>query len=180
MTRSRSRMSFAGVGAAALVAVVVAGCGGGNGGGNSAQAAKAPAPRTAGGHAATVGVANTSIGNVLVNSQGRTVYLFAADMGSKSACSGACAGAWPPVRTSGKPTAGNGLKSSLLGTIKRSDGKPQVTYNHHPLYLYSGDQKPGDTNGQKLNAFGAPWFALTSSGNQSNAAAVSTGGPSGY
>ena len=96
---------------------------------------------------------------------GRTIYLFKKDAGTKSACFGACASAWPPVRANGKPTVGPGANASLVGTTARSDGTPQVTYNGHPLYLYSADQKPGDTNGQGLNAFGGGWFALSAGGN---------------
>jgi predicted lipoprotein with Yx(FWY)xxD motif len=73
---------------------------------------------------------------------------------------------WPPVRSGGKPTAGKGLTASELGTTARSDGKPQVTYNGHPLYLFAGDHNPGDTNGQGLNAFGAKWYVLSPAGNQ--------------
>ena len=116
----------------------------------------AGAAQTASGGLATVGVANSGLGNILVNSNGRTLYLFQKDSGMKSACSGACASAWPPVRANGKPTVGGGANASLVGTTARSDGEPQVTYNGQPLYLYQGDQKPGDMNGQGLTGFGAP------------------------
>jgi predicted lipoprotein with Yx(FWY)xxD motif len=86
-------------------------------------------------------------------------------MGTTSQCAGACAAAWPPLRATGKPVVGTSLSASKIGTTARSDGKPQVTYNGHPLYLYSADQKPGDTNGQGLNAFGGAWFALSVGGN---------------
>ena len=75
----------------------------------------------------------------------------------RSACSGACAGAWPPVRADGKPTVGEGANASLVGTTTRSDGAPQVAYNGHPPYLYQGDQQPGDTSGQGLTMFGGGW-----------------------
>ncbi|MDP9135311.1 MAG: hypothetical protein M3N56_10865 [Actinomycetota bacterium] len=173
MNRTRS-FSLIGLAAAAIAALAVAGCGGGGG------TAGASTPKTSTGHAATVGVAGTGIGNVLVDSQGRTLYLFAKDQGTTSTCSGACATAWPPLRASGKPVAGTGVTSSLLGTIKRSDGKPQVAYNGHPLYIYVGDQKAGDTNGQGITAFGAGWFALTASGTQVTATAQGSGGGNGY
>jgi len=176
MNRTRS-FSLIGLAAAAIVALAVAGCGGGGGGNASASTSQ---PKTATGHAATVGVGSTGVGNVLVDSQGRTLYLFAKDQGTTSSCSGACATAWPPLRVSGKPLAGGGVKSSLLGTTKRSDGKPQVTYNGHPLYLYVGDQKPGDTNGQGITAFGAGWFALTASGSQVSGSAPGSVGGNGY
>jgi predicted lipoprotein with Yx(FWY)xxD motif len=174
MNRTRS-FSLIGL-AAAVAALAVAGCGGG--GGNAS--ASPPQPKTSTGDAATVGVAGSGLGNVLVDSQGRTLYLFAKDQGTTSACSGACATAWPPLRVSGKPVAGTGVKSSLLGTTQRSDGKPQVTYTGHPLYLYVGDQKAGDTNGQGITAFGAGWFALTASGSQVTGPASGSGGSNGY
>jgi predicted lipoprotein with Yx(FWY)xxD motif len=111
-------------------------------------------------------VAKTGLGNILVDSHGLTLYLFKADRGTTSKCSGACATAWPPLRATGKPTAGSGANPSLVGSTARSDGKPQVTYNRHPVYLYAGDQKPGDTNGQAINGFGAGWFALSSRGTE--------------
>jgi predicted lipoprotein with Yx(FWY)xxD motif len=154
-----------------LVALAVAGCG--SNGNTSAATAK-----PTGGSSATVSVANTGLGNILVDSQGRTVYLFEKDSGTTSTCSGGCATAWPPLRASGKPTAGSGAKASSLGTTPRSDGKPQVTYNGHPLYGYQGDSKAGDTNGQGINAFGAPWYVLSPSGNAITAASSSSGGSS--
>ena len=83
---------------------------------------------------------------------------------------------WPPLLATGKPTAGTGLTASKLGTITRSGGKQQVTYNGHPLYLFIKDQKAGQTTGQGVTAFGAAWFALTPSGNQASATASSSGG----
>ncbi|MEA2208533.1 MAG: hypothetical protein QOF54_1010 [Solirubrobacteraceae bacterium] len=114
----------------------------------------------------TVEVRSTHLGRILVDSQGRTLYLFKKDSGGKSACTGECAKFWPPLRASGKPTAGRGVTASKLGTIRRSDGKPQVTYKGHPLYTFVTDTKPGQTNGQGLTAFGASWFTLSPAGNQ--------------
>jgi predicted lipoprotein with Yx(FWY)xxD motif len=162
MTPNRTITLLAAAAAIPLAALAVAGCGGGD---DEATAAPVP-PRTASGGPATVGVANTSLGTILVDSKGRTVYLFKKDSGTTSACSGDCASAWPPVPASGEPTVGGGANGSLVGTTARSDGKPQVTYNGHPLYLYQGDQKPGDTNGQGLTGFGAPWYALSPAGNE--------------
>jgi predicted lipoprotein with Yx(FWY)xxD motif len=128
-----------------------------------------------------VNVRNTSLGNILVASQGRTLYLFEKDTGSKSMCSGVCASDWPPFRTSGKPKAGSGVTASLVGTTTRSDGKPEVTYNGHPLYYYAGDQKAGDTNGQGLVAFGAGWDVVSPTGNKiEGSGSGSTGSSSGY
>jgi predicted lipoprotein with Yx(FWY)xxD motif len=143
------------------------------GGGAPPPAATANASN---GASATVGVANSSLGSILVNSTGRTLYLFKADVGSKSACTGACAAAWPPLLTTGKPTAGSGLTASKLGTITRSGGNQQVTYNGHPLYLFIQDKKPGQTTGQGSTAFGAAWLALSPAGNQISATPPSSGG----
>lgn len=179
MTRIRSIPVLAALVAVALVALAVAGCGNNNDSGNATAAS--PPPKTKSGGSATVGVANSSLGNILVDSQGRTIYLFQQDTGTKSTCSGACATGWPPVRVSGKPTAGSGVNASMLGTTPRSDGKPQVTYNGHPLYLFSGDSSAGDTNGQGVNAFGAAWYVVSPSGDAiTTQAAGGTGGGSGY
>ena len=177
MSHRKSLTTLTGGAVAALVAVAVAGCGGSDSG--NASAAGSP-PKTANGRTATVGLESTDLGKVLVNSQGRTLYLFRADHGTKSACTGSCAGQWPPLRATGKPSVGTGLQASAVGTTKRSDGKPQVTYHGHPLYTFVGDNKAGDTTGQGINAFGAPWFAVTSSGNQASGSSSSSGSSNGY
>jgi predicted lipoprotein with Yx(FWY)xxD motif len=174
MLRIRS-LPVLGATAVALVALVAAGCGDDDSGSSNPTP-----PKTASGNTATVGLAKTGLGSVLVDAQGRTLYLFAADKGTTSECSGACASAWPPLRDSSKPTVGTGLKASLVGTTKRSDGQPEVTYGGHPLYTYTGDSSPGDTNGQGLTAFGGAWFAVTASGAQASGGTASTGGGSGY
>jgi predicted lipoprotein with Yx(FWY)xxD motif len=114
--------------------------------------------------AAKVGTAKTAIGMVIVNGQGRTLYMFAADKHGKSACYGQCAHYWPPLLTSGKPTVAKGAKASLLGTTRRKDGKLQVTYNGRPLYRYISDTKVGQTNGQGLNLSGGLWWAISPNG----------------
>jgi predicted lipoprotein with Yx(FWY)xxD motif len=172
MRRSRPITFLASAALIPLVALTVAACGGGG-------AATAATPKSSSGASATVGVANSNLGSILVNATGRTLYLFKADVGATSACSGACATAWPPLLATGKPTTGSGLTASKLGTITRSDGSQQVTYNAHPLYLFIKDTKPGETNGQGVTAFGAAWFALTQSGNQASAPASSSGGGGG-
>jgi predicted lipoprotein with Yx(FWY)xxD motif len=106
----------------------------------------------------------SKVGKVLVDSSGFTLYMFSKDSNHKSNCTGACAAAWPPLLTSGKPTAGSGVSSSLLGTVKDSDGKTQVTYNGWPLYTFSGDTTAGEANGQGVVAFGGKWAAVTASG----------------
>jgi predicted lipoprotein with Yx(FWY)xxD motif len=179
MTRHRSIPFLAALAAIALVALVVAGCGGDDDGGNGSSAGTPPKAKN--GTKATVGVATSSFGNILVDSQGRTIYLFKKDTGTKSTCFDACATDWPPVRVSGKPKAGGGLNASLLGTTPRSDGNRQVTYNGHPLYLFEGDSSPGDTNGQGITAFGAAWYVESPAGNAITSQSASVGGGgSGY
>jgi predicted lipoprotein with Yx(FWY)xxD motif len=161
--------------AVSLTALALAACGGGN---NTTSSA-AP-PKTDNGRPATVGVANDNkLGKILDDNDGRTLYLFAKDSGTKSTCTGACASAWPPLRAGGKPTVGAGASASIVGTTRRSDGQPQVTYNGHPLYTYTADQNPGDTNGQGLTAFGGGWFALSPAGKQVSGTG-SNGGATGY
>jgi predicted lipoprotein with Yx(FWY)xxD motif len=177
MTRNRSTsIGVLGAAGLAVLAAVAAGCGGG-----AATAASSAPPKTASGQAATVGISNTGLGHILVNSQARTLYLFKADQGTKSACTGACARAWPPLVVKGKPTLGKGVNASLVGTATRPEGTTQLTYNGHPLYLFAQDQKAGETNGQGVSAFGAAWFALNSAGNQVSAqpSSSSTGGGGG-
>jgi predicted lipoprotein with Yx(FWY)xxD motif len=106
------------------------------------------------------------LGKILRDEDGHVVYLFEKDKTTKSQCYGACASNWPPVITKGKPVAGKGIIKSKLGTTKRKNGKKQVTYNGHPLYYYAGDNKPGQANGEGLDAFGAEWYVLSKSGNK--------------
>src|SRR5438552_5749647 len=98
--------------------------------------------------AATISVQASSLGRILVDGNGKTLYLFEADTSTQSTCSGACAQAWPPLTTSGAPEAAGGASVSLLGTTTRSDGTTQVTYSGHPLYSFVSDSKPGYTNGE--------------------------------
>jgi predicted lipoprotein with Yx(FWY)xxD motif len=162
--------------AAPAIALVVAGCGGG--GSATASTTAAPTPST---EAATVQVsAGGTLGQVLVDSHGRTLYLFEGDSGTTSACTGTCAATWPPLRANGKPVAGVGITASRLGTSPRADGKPQVTYNGHPLYRYSNDERPGDEDGEGVNSFGSPWYALSPTGTRIlSASGTSTPGAGG-
>jgi predicted lipoprotein with Yx(FWY)xxD motif len=114
--------------------------------------------------ASTVSLRKTLLGQVLVNSRGRTLYLFAKDKSGTSACSGPCAQFWPPLLSATKPTAGLGVKRLLLGRTKRSNGSMQVTYNGHPLYTYARDTQAGQTNGQGSSGFGARWWAVSARG----------------
>jgi predicted lipoprotein with Yx(FWY)xxD motif len=173
MTRTRPITFLASAAVIPLTALAVAACGGGG-------AATASPPKTRISASATLGVANSGLGSILVNSTGRTLYLFKADVGAHSACIGACATAWPPLLTTGTPTAGTGLTASKLETITRPGGTQQVTYNGHPVYLYIGDKKAGEVNGQGVTAFGAAWFALTPAGNQISTQPTTSGGGYGY
>ena len=166
MRRSRTIAILASAALTALSAIGVAACGGAATTTSPPASTATPAATASSAASATVGVANSGLGSILVDSQGRTLYLWQADTGPKSTCSGACAAAWPPLLTTGAPTAGGGAKASLLGTTKRSDGAEQVTYNRHPLYLFTGDTASGQTTGQGSNGFGAPWYVLSPGGNQ--------------
>jgi predicted lipoprotein with Yx(FWY)xxD motif len=142
---------------------------GGDYGGYGRQPATPSTSAGAAGTAGTIGTASTSLGTVLV-SDGRTVYLFEKDTAgtagspATSACSGACATAWPPVTVTGSPAAGPGVQADLLGTTKRPDGSTEVTYAGHPLYWFSGDSAPGDVNGEGSTAFGAGWYVVSPNG----------------
>ena len=112
MTPTRSITFLAGATALVVAALAFAGCGG-----SGASNANSPAPpKTASGQSATVGVANENVGKILVDSQGRTLYLFRSDAGMKSACTGACAIDWPPLRATGEPTVGVGATASIVAT----------------------------------------------------------------
>jgi predicted lipoprotein with Yx(FWY)xxD motif len=116
---------------------------------------------------------NSTLGSFLVDSNGMTLYIFTKDTqgtssaAAASACSGNCATLWPPLLTNGAPTAGTGVTGSMLGTLTRSDGSVQVTYNGWPLYSYSKDMAAGDTNGEGVGTF---WYVINPTGMQASAA----------
>ena len=147
MTRSRPIALPAVVAAVALAAVAFGVFG----------TAAAAAPDATSARSATVKVAHSRLGRILVDSRGRSLYQLSSDPTRKSTCFGACAKNWPPLRASTKPTVGTGLRASRVGSIRRTDGKPQVTYRGHPLYRFVGDTKAGQTNGQGIVAFGGRW-----------------------
>jgi predicted lipoprotein with Yx(FWY)xxD motif len=105
-------------------------------------------------------------GTALVGSNGRVLYLFQADKNGTSACTGACAAAWPPDTVTGAPQAGSGVSQALLGTITRPDGTMQLTYNGHPLYYFTADAAGGTARGQGVKAFGAEWYVVGASGSK--------------
>jgi predicted lipoprotein with Yx(FWY)xxD motif len=171
----------AGVGGALGAAVLVAACSSaGSSSTAAAPASSAPASSASGTPAAAspassgastsggtvIETATSSAGTFLVTGSGRAVYLWVKDTGDMSNCNGACAGAWPPVTTtsSATATASGGAKASDLGTITRSDGSKQVTYDGHPLYYFSGDSGPGTATGQGSDGFGAKWWLVAPTG----------------
>jgi predicted lipoprotein with Yx(FWY)xxD motif len=170
-----------GVSGAAAVAVLAAACSSGGGSSSSAPASPASGAASGSGSGATViTTATSSAGTFLTDGSGRAVYLWVKDTGDASSCSGACAGAWPPVTASGTVTASGGASASGLGTITRSDGTKQVTYDQHPLYYYAGDSGAGMASGQGSDNFGAKWWLVSPSGSDVTASVssftVSSGG----
>jgi predicted lipoprotein with Yx(FWY)xxD motif len=138
--------------------------------GSQSSGAQASGSHSSAATTGTVIASHAGSGGTFLTDGGRSVYLWNADAMNKSNCSGACAGAWPPVMATGKVTAANGVKPSDLGTIARSGGGKQVTYNGHPLYFFAGDSGPGQTNGQGSDSFGAKWWLVAPSGSQITAA----------
>ncbi len=176
---------------ALVAALVVAGCGGSSSSGSSSSEAassetasssgrygkaeeskpssesKPAAATTESGEATTVSLGTAaSVGKVLVDPEGMTLYYFEKDQkgSGKSTCEGACAEAWPPLLTEGEAEATGGVKASMLETIERSDGTTQVAYAGWPLYTFVGDTKPGEDNGTDSKAFGGSWYPIHSNG----------------
>ena len=142
-------------------AVVATACGAGASLYGGSAASPSAAAQTTG---VALAVGNSNLGPLLVDGNGRSLYLFEADTASASTCYDACAQAWPPLLSSSPPKAETGVTPAQLGTTKRKDGSSEVTYNGHPLYYYVGDAKPGDLVGQGLNQFGASWYVLAPDG----------------
>ena len=168
MKMSQKKLTFAVGLLAVLGALVIAGCGGGGSSSSSSETSAAgggegnTVKASQSGSAGTVDATEIEgLGNVLVDSEGLTVYEFTVDKGTMSECYGGCEKFWPPVTTTGKPTAGEGATSSALGTTKRKDGTEQVTYEGHPLYTFAEDEAPGEANGNEAEG---TWFALNESG----------------
>jgi predicted lipoprotein with Yx(FWY)xxD motif len=165
--------------------LLAAGCGSSSKSSNSTSAASAyPATNQQSSTAASTTTASTTppasgtavavtakhaskLGTILAaGSKKLTVYMFEGDKGASSSCSGACASVWPPVTTSGNPTASGAASSAGLGTITRSDGTTQVTYKGHPLYFFARDKDSGDAYGQGVKGFGSDWYVLSPSGSK--------------
>lgn len=132
----------------------------------SSTPASSSAPTTPPSSSATVKSATSAkLGTYLVDSAGYALYMLSSDPANTSTCtSGACTAVWPPLTTSGTPTAGGGVSNAELGTITRSGGGTQVTYNHHPLYTFTHDTAPGQTNGEGIKAFGGTWTLVNLAG----------------
>jgi predicted lipoprotein with Yx(FWY)xxD motif len=151
--------------AVSAIALFAAGCSGSTSSSSySSGPYGSPVAASAAIAAARVAVGNTSLGRVVVDGNGRTLYLFEKDKNRRIACSGQCAKIWPPLLNHGKPLARAGAKQSLLGTTRRPNGSQQVTYAGHPLYRYVQDKKPGQTTGEGLQLFGGGWDVLSTAG----------------
>jgi predicted lipoprotein with Yx(FWY)xxD motif len=131
-----------------------------------AAAGSTSSTAAAGATAPTISLARTSLGMVLVDGGGRTLYEFEKDRlgAGTSACIAACPKAWPPVLSAVAPKPGPGLKAGLLTTFARTDGSRQVSYGGHPLYTFVLDTAPGSTKGQGSHAFGADWYMVGPNG----------------
>ena len=148
----------------AVLGLVAAGCGG-------SSASSAPKGGVLGVQHSTSSVAVKTraikgLGVVLVNTKGRTLYVFMKDQHRHVTCTGSCASFWPPLKwkSSAKPKAGGAAKSALLGTDKNPAGRKVVTYNHWPLYTYAGDSAAGQAKGWNLNVNGGKWYVISASG----------------
>jgi predicted lipoprotein with Yx(FWY)xxD motif len=147
-------------GAAVLVAAAYAG---------TASAQHAP-------KGALIALRKTTLGSVLGDASGHTLYVFEKDRKGQSACDSACVKFWPPLVSRTTPRAGKGVHKAMLGVSRRHDGRRQVTYVGHPLYTFVGDKAPGDTSGEGLTNFGAAWYALAASGRAVEPSQPSSGG----
>jgi predicted lipoprotein with Yx(FWY)xxD motif len=173
------------LGAAAVsVAAIIAGCGSTSSSTSTTASAAAtsaaqttPAPATSayGGSSSASSTASAvlitsksaKLGTILAaGPKMRTVYLFEGDKGTTSACMTPCTQVWPPVTTTGEPKSGGGAMAAHLGTIMRSDGIKQVTYNGHPLYFFARDGDKSDAYGQGIKGFGASWYVVSPSGSK--------------
>jgi predicted lipoprotein with Yx(FWY)xxD motif len=143
---------------------------------SSSSPSSAPAAGSSASASTTGTVISTQAGSAgtFLTDGGRAVYLWAKDGMNMSACTGACASAWPPVPATGTLTATGGAQASDLGTITRSDGTKQVTYDGHALYFFAGDSAAGQTTGQGSDSFGAKWWLVAPSGAKITASDTAT------
>lgn len=152
---------------------------------SSSSAAAPSTSATAGASASAVTISVKSVpgvGTVLVNGQGKTLYMLTSEQGGKITCTAAngCTKVWPEtvVVTGTKATAGSGVQSALLGTVTGASGSPEVTYNNWPLYTFSGDAGPGVAHGQGLTSFGGTWYVLNAAGHPVTSAQGASSSPS--
>lgn len=145
----------------AAPALLVAACGGYSGSNGTQSGTASKGADSTSSQAAKVETHSGDLGTFVTDGSGRALYLFAADHGGKSACTGGCSSVWPPFTTKGTPRAAGQAKASMVGTTSRGDGSEQVTYAGHPLYFFSGDARSGQTNGEGLTDFGAGWYAVS-------------------
>jgi predicted lipoprotein with Yx(FWY)xxD motif len=165
---------------AALLCAAAAGCSSGS----SSKAGSSPSTATSSSAPVSVSVATVgSLGGVLVDSNGYTLYLFQPDKQGAPTCTGTCAQSWPPLQAgSATPTAGAGAQAAMVGTVASGSGH-QVTYNRWPLYTFTGDSGPGQATGEGLTAFGGSWWAVGADGvavHPSGSSSTSTTAKSGY
>lgn len=172
---SRSGITVAAFACAAVLGL--AGCGGGGGGASgNGTGGGGTATGSVARDASVVKIANSSLGDILVDGNGHTLYLFTDDSKNTNSmnCDASCLKLWPPVE--GKPSAGSGADAKLIGTTKGD--KPQATYAGHPLYYYANDKAVGDTKGQGIDKI---WYVLDSGGKAiTKSADTGSGGVSGY
>ena len=168
----------------AALGLVAAGCGG-------SSASSAPKGGVAGAQHSSSSVAVMTrkikgLGVVLVKPNGRTLYVFMKDQQRHVTCTGSCASFWPPLKwkSASKPTAGGAAKSSLLGTDKNPSGGKVVTYNHWPLYTFSGDSAAGQAKGWNTNLNGGKWYVISPAGkvvkHKTSSGGTTTGGGGGW
>jgi predicted lipoprotein with Yx(FWY)xxD motif len=157
----RSLVALSGVAGVALLATACGGSSAYRAGGAPPTTGATVAPTTA----SAVDLANSGLGPILADSQGRSLYLFEADTSPTSTCTSAgCVAEWPPLIAGGPPQAGTGLAAGKLGRTTRPDGQQQVTYGGHPLYYFAGDSQPGTTAGQGLTDNGGLWYVVRTDG----------------
>ena len=167
----------AGLAAMALMVAACAGTGAAGAAGSAGSSVRTVSSPSTGSSSTALKTRKINGVTVLTNAKGFTLYWFAPDTATKSNCNGSCAAIWPPVK--GPATAGPGV-TGKLGTIKRSDGSIQATYNGHPLYTYVADTAPGQARGNGLNVNGGLWHEVTASGKAAPKSSTSSAGGNGY
>ncbi len=162
--------------AAVGASLLLAACGNSQSASTPATSSSPPASQPTSTSSATlsIGTAKGSDGTYLTGASGRALYIWAGDTRDKSACSGACAKAWPPLTDSSMPKLTGGVKAPDVSLISRSGGVKQVAYNGRPLYYYAGDTGAGMTNGQGSDQFGAKWWLISPSGSRIGASSSSS------